>query len=54
LKQQLSEGGRLVVPVSAGFGQQLVTVRRERGRFTETPGIAVVFVPLVGREGYPE
>ena len=53
LKRQLADGGRLVLPVGSGFGQELPTVRREGGAFTETPGIACIFVPLVGREGYP-
>jgi protein-L-isoaspartate(D-aspartate) O-methyltransferase len=52
LKAQLAEGGRMVLPVGGGFGQELVTVRRSGGRFSEEPGIAVVFVPLIGREGY--
>jgi protein-L-isoaspartate(D-aspartate) O-methyltransferase len=52
LKAQLADGGRMVLPVDGGFGQELVTVRRIGGRFSQQPGIAVVFVPLVGREGY--
>ena len=53
LKRQLADGGRLVLPVGSGFGQQLLAVRREGGEFTETPGIPCIFVPLVGKEGYP-
>jgi len=52
LKSQLADGGRLVIPVGCGFGQQLLAVRREGGEFSETPGIPCVFVPLVGKEGY--
>jgi protein-L-isoaspartate(D-aspartate) O-methyltransferase len=52
LKSQLADGGRLVIPVGCGFGQQLLAVRREGGQFSETPGIPCVFVPLVGKEGY--
>ena len=52
LKGQLADGGRLVIPVGGGFGQQLLGVRRQGDGFRETPGIPCVFVPLVGEEGY--
>jgi protein-L-isoaspartate(D-aspartate) O-methyltransferase len=53
LRRQLADGGRMVLPVNDGFGHRLVLVRRKGQDFAETPGIPCVFVPLVGKEGYP-
>lgn len=46
LKAQLNEGGRMVIPVGRDF-QDLVLVRRDRGRFPESRLLGVRFVPLV-------
>jgi protein-L-isoaspartate(D-aspartate) O-methyltransferase len=52
LVQQLSEAGRLVLPVNSGSGyQMLVRVRRRAGETTEEPIASVVFVPLRGKYG---
>jgi len=49
---QLAEGGRLVVPISAGEADML-TVLRRRGEETETVEIGPCrFVPLIGKEGF--
>ncbi|MDD5174104.1 MAG: protein-L-isoaspartate(D-aspartate) O-methyltransferase [Candidatus Omnitrophica bacterium] len=55
LVKQLKDGGRLVIPVDNGvFGQTLKSVERT-GRTTRTSDIcACKFVPLVGKEGWPE
>jgi protein-L-isoaspartate(D-aspartate) O-methyltransferase len=53
LKAQLAENGRLVVPVGTADMQQLVIVDRSGGDFVERHGAACVFVPLVGRHGWP-
>jgi protein-L-isoaspartate(D-aspartate) O-methyltransferase len=53
LKQQLAEGGRLVIPVGPQGHQSLILVRRNGDEFTETTREGCVFVPLVGREGWP-
>lgn len=55
LVEQLAPGGRLVMPVGDAGMQILYRVRkREDGTTnTETHG-PVVFVPLVGRHGWPE
>jgi protein-L-isoaspartate(D-aspartate) O-methyltransferase len=45
-KDQLADGGILVVPVSKGRYQRLMIVRRKGKRFTEEQGMEVVFVPL--------
>ncbi len=45
---QLTEGGRLVIPVDAGGGhQELLQSRKERGRLTTKSIAPVRFVPLV-------
>jgi protein-L-isoaspartate(D-aspartate) O-methyltransferase len=53
LVEQLRPGGRLVIPVDTGwYGQDLVLgVRGEDGGLETRSVLAVVFVPLVGRDG---
>lgn len=51
LVAQLSDGGRLVVPVGAGL-QQLVRVRKFGQRTTREPLGGCAFVPLVGEYGW--
>jgi protein-L-isoaspartate(D-aspartate) O-methyltransferase len=54
LIKQLSGKGRLVIPIGGGFGQVL-TVVEKRGLSVVTREICgCVFVPLVGKEGWPE
>lgn len=55
LKRQLRIGGRLVIPVGYGQSyQQLVRVTRvEENEWTSDELIAVRFVPLIGKEGWP-
>jgi protein-L-isoaspartate(D-aspartate) O-methyltransferase len=53
LVEQLAEGARLVIPIGPPDGQLLTVVRRI-GDTTERQTLdACVFVPLVGRFGYP-
>jgi protein-L-isoaspartate(D-aspartate) O-methyltransferase len=54
LRTQLGDGARLVVPVGSAFHQDLVVIERRGGTFVESRGEGCVFVPLVGREGWPE
>jgi protein-L-isoaspartate(D-aspartate) O-methyltransferase len=50
---QLSDGGRLVVPIAASSSTDLLTVFRRRGEELESETIGPCrFVPLVGEEGY--
>ncbi|MDE2980491.1 MAG: protein-L-isoaspartate(D-aspartate) O-methyltransferase [Gemmatimonadota bacterium] len=53
LREQLTVGGRLVMPVGWGWrGQSLVRERHERpGRFTREKLGRVRFVPLIGEAG---
>ncbi len=55
LLEQLSIGGRLVFPLATDHGQTLVLItRKEDGLFRRHELAQVAFVPLIGREGYPE
>jgi len=56
LREQLAAGGRLVMPVDTAYGtQRLVLVTRGSGDdFREDDLGGVMFVPLVGAEGWPE
>ena len=52
LKEQLADGGRLVIPVGGGFSQVLVMIQREKNDFKETEICGCVFVLLVGKYGW--
>jgi protein-L-isoaspartate(D-aspartate) O-methyltransferase len=69
LRTQLKIDGRMVIPVSAGYAQDLLLIERlpdsaERSGkaaasgpepcYRETNVLSCVFVPLIGQEGYDE
>ncbi|MCX5894894.1 MAG: protein-L-isoaspartate(D-aspartate) O-methyltransferase [Proteobacteria bacterium] len=54
LKEQLSDGGRLVIPVGSRYSQVLYTVTRQGNGFLEEEITACVFVPLIGKYGWKE
>jgi protein-L-isoaspartate(D-aspartate) O-methyltransferase len=54
LKRQLSEGGRLVIPVSVDAHQELRVFIRRGDTFEERDLGPVRFVPLMGEEGWLE
>ncbi len=54
LKQQLAEGGKLVVPVGSRYQQELVRVTRSHGDLIEEDLGPCVFVPLLGKYGFKE
>ena len=53
LVNQLAPGGRLVIPVGPPGLQHVTIVDRTAEGFHTTTGDACVFVPLVGRQGWP-
>jgi len=52
LKQQLAEGGRLVIPVGPSGYQHLTVIDRFGNDFEQQEREACVFVPLIGRHGW--
>jgi protein-L-isoaspartate(D-aspartate) O-methyltransferase len=55
LQRQLAPGGRLVIPVGPSGFQHLTTIdRRADDRFDRGESDPCIFVPLIGRFGWPE
>jgi protein-L-isoaspartate(D-aspartate) O-methyltransferase len=52
LREQLADGGRLVIPVGPRDRQILTVVTRHGDEWTERPDGACVFVPLIGEGGF--
>jgi protein-L-isoaspartate(D-aspartate) O-methyltransferase len=52
LREQLADGARLVIPVGSRMRQELLVVTRQGNDWLEQPDGAVVFVPLIGDEGF--
>jgi protein-L-isoaspartate(D-aspartate) O-methyltransferase len=52
LREQLADGGRMLVPVGDRAEQRLVQVRRRGEVFEEEDITRCSFVPLIGREGW--
>jgi protein-L-isoaspartate(D-aspartate) O-methyltransferase len=53
LTAQLAEDGRLVIPVGTPGFQRLMLVERRGESLAQQAGEGCVFVPLVGRQGWP-
>lgn len=54
LCDQLADRGRLVCPVGTRDLQYLVRIVREGARLLEDEGVKCIFVPLIGKEGWPD
>jgi protein-L-isoaspartate(D-aspartate) O-methyltransferase len=52
LIEQLSEGGILIGPVGDRFSQQLLGVRKSKGKLLKEYHTPCVFVPLIGKFGW--
>jgi protein-L-isoaspartate(D-aspartate) O-methyltransferase len=53
LKSQLADGGRLVMPVGPETLQRLMRIDRHGEHYAELEGEGCVFVPLIGKHGWP-
>ncbi len=53
LREQIVPGGRVVIPTGDMVDQRLTIFDRMGDDWRRTDGIAVRFVPLIGREGWP-
>ena len=54
LKEQLADGGMLLIPVGGRSFQELTVIVREGNEYRQSPLGSVVFVPLIGEHGYRE
>ena len=54
LKQQLAEGGKLLLPVGGKWYQELILVYRKGSAFVEKDLGGCVFVPLIGEYGFKD
>jgi protein-L-isoaspartate(D-aspartate) O-methyltransferase len=52
LVDQLAEGGVMLVPVGSRFIQDLMKVRKRKGKTVEERKGGCIFVPLIGEYGY--
>ncbi len=52
LLEQLTDGGRLVIPVGSGGMQMLTLVRRKGNSYQTSEEGSCIFVPLVGKYGW--
>lgn len=51
LKDQLAEGGRMIIPVGKKYAQELVQLRKKEGELVEESVLPVRFVPMVDDGG---
>jgi len=52
LFEQMREGGIMVIPIGGRYEQELVTVRKERGKSSKEYLGGCRFVPLLGERGF--
>lgn len=50
LKEQLSEGGRMIIPVGENTVQHLVLLKKKNGKIREQEVLPVRFVPMINRK----
>ncbi|MBC8376825.1 MAG: protein-L-isoaspartate(D-aspartate) O-methyltransferase [FCB group bacterium] len=51
LKDQLKEGGRMIIPVGSSYRQDLVLLRKANHQLVEEKVLPVIFVPMVDTTG---
>jgi len=53
LKEQLAEGGCMIIPIGRTYAQELVRLRKKNGELVKESVLPVRFVPMVDDEGKP-
>ncbi|MBN3034894.1 MAG: protein-L-isoaspartate(D-aspartate) O-methyltransferase [Bacteroidales bacterium] len=51
LREQLAEGGRMVIPVGKAWSQELILLKKSDGRLRDKEVIPVRFVPMIDKSG---
>jgi len=51
LKEQLAEGGRMIIPVGGDAVQELVLLKKRKGKLREESVLPVRFVPMIDPDG---
>jgi len=51
LKEQLAEGGLMIIPVGIKLSQELILLKKQNGKIKQTEVIAVRFVPMKDENG---
>jgi len=51
LKDQLTEGGKMIIPVGGSFAQELILLTKIKGKMKQKDVIPVRFVPMVKKSG---
>ncbi|MFO8048784.1 MAG: protein-L-isoaspartate(D-aspartate) O-methyltransferase [Desulfosudaceae bacterium] len=51
LKEQLAEGGTIIIPVSRTWGQKLILLEKQDDKLVEQKSLPVRFVPMVNEDG---
>ena len=51
LKDQLAEGGRMIIPVGEQYVQELILLEKKKGQLKEKKVLPVMFVPMVDKTG---
>ncbi|MEZ5197925.1 MAG: protein-L-isoaspartate(D-aspartate) O-methyltransferase [Bacteroidales bacterium] len=51
LKNQLAEGGRMIIPVGRSFAQELILLEKHKGKINQKDIIPVRFVPMTDESG---
>lgn len=54
LTEQLKENGKMILPLGESFGQVLTLVEKKKNKLESTQICGCVFVPLIGKFGYPK
>jgi len=51
LVNQLSEGGKMIIPVGKSYAQELVLLTKEKGKLRQKDVLSVRFVPMIDAKG---